>query len=208
MELFKRTNPKEVKPTRPLAAWHSNAWASSIRITSGQYAHLSTTQSPIFTSDFVTHLCKKPDCSCLITPHLGRIIAVGKDHRSSSSHEPGAITLQVQKVATCSEWSRFTLTVLNPPMEMNELILFEDSIEYLLESSILSIKQDIFLDYSLGSRVEKGTPSISSSQVLVRRLFSSTKRYLRPLNQSHPIRAELELGEFTRQHFVEKFDVR
>ena len=67
----------------PTQLWYSNSWTSSIRATSGQYARLSTTQLPVFPSDFVSYKCEKFDCLCLHTmPHLKRVIAVGKDYRS------------------------------------------------------------------------------------------------------------------------------
>lgn len=93
-----------------------------------------------------------------------------------------------------------------PPMENNKLIIFEDTVDELTESFITSTNLDVLLDYSFGSRVHRFS-SISSDQFFVCRVFNSKKRTLWPLNQSNPIRGELELTEFTRQHFVERFDI-
>lgn len=124
------------------------------------------------------HCCKKKDCSCLSnTPHLDRVIAVGRDYQSSSSHHAGAITLWVQKGLCYSEWSRFTPSVLTHPMVNNKLILFKDTIDDLLESSIISTELDIFLDYSFGSLVLRFS-SISNSQLFVCRVFNSKKKSL------------------------------
>lgn len=53
------------------------------------------------------------------------------------------------------------------------------------------------------------SPAFSShlaGQRFVRRIYHPRTHHMRPLNQSSPIRGELEIAEYTRQHLVDNFD--
>jgi hypothetical protein len=60
----------------PQELWHSHAWRSSIRTTSGQFAHYSSRQ-PIFPSDFVFFRChqvgQRAPCIRQRNSHQGRV---------------------------------------------------------------------------------------------------------------------------------------
>ncbi|KAL8802829.1 MAG: hypothetical protein Q9200_006455, partial [Gallowayella weberi] len=124
----------------PTQLWHSHAWASSIRTSSGHYAHIPATNETIFPSDFVQHRCLVPDCQCQQGDqdqlHLGRVFEVGKDYRSSSPFPQGSLVLRIQKVANIKEWRMETTTALDPPIVNSELILYEDQIFELQETSV------------------------------------------------------------------------
>lgn len=64
----------------PTELCHSTCWTSSIRTTSGEFAHYPN-KDAIFPSDFVHYHCQTPDCYCQRSRylHIGRILGVGKD---------------------------------------------------------------------------------------------------------------------------------
>ena len=193
----------------PVEIWQSRSWNSSVRTTSGQYAHYPNGH-PMFPSDFVRYLCLDMRCPCHQphrqedVHHFGRILEVAKDYRSTrpSGGPLGAITVKVQRVVTAKD----VKSRVSPVVEPNELIPVEDLAEYLLESGIRANLPNVHLLYSWESSVrpQQGVPP--PNQWFVRRLYTNRLQSLRPLCQSHPIRAELELSHYTRQHFVEKFD--
>lgn len=190
----------------PSELWHSDSWLTSIRTTSGQYAHLpraspSDPLLPIFPSDFVYFTCGQLSCMCRETTlHLGRVHAVGRDYRSRSveAFPEGTIMLRIHKVVDASECSSVRL-------QPNELLLIEDAVSYQSEEAVKAIRADILLDYSWESRVKTQQFIIpQAGQTFIRCV--SNHGCLRPIGQFHPPRGELELAEFTRGHFVSKFD--
>ena len=190
-----RENPSEY--------WHSRAWSSSIRTTSGQYAHSPLDGQPLFPSDFVTFKCGMLECVCFgggQERHLGRILEVGRDYREHVTVK-GVITLKIQRALGYEDASTLPL---NPPMLQNELILTHDFF-YVVEDSVIHDNREIHLDYLFGSRVPFSGYSPISGKMTVRRFLDASGN-ARPLCRSHPIRAELELKEFTRQHFISNFD--
>jgi len=182
----------------PSQLWHSDSWLSSVHTTSGQYAHLPQTDTegspvPILPSDFVYHTCSLFSCRCHQSNfHLGRINAVGLDYRKETILSRGSITLRIHES-------------LSIRLQPNELLLVEDSVSYHSEDAIKSIRTGVILDYSWESRV-KGQQFVTPqhNQSFVR--YVSNQGTIRPIGQYHPSRAELELAEFTRQHFVQNFD--
>ena len=90
-----RDNPREL--------WHSHAWRSSLRTTSGRFAHY-VSGKPIFPSDIISFRCYDPSCpsGCYYLSatakerqHVGRVYSVGKDFRSGI-REQGVVTVEVQ----------------------------------------------------------------------------------------------------------------
>lgn len=85
----------------PIELWHSRAWNSLIRSTSGEFAHYSD-RKPIFPSDFVLFIYTNPACQVCTSglaafPHTGRVLGVGKDMRSSSVKQQ-TIVVKIQEV--------------------------------------------------------------------------------------------------------------
>lgn len=187
--------------------WQSDSWASSARTTSGQFVYFQ--DQPIFPSDFIHHTCYESTCDCQNgNYHLGRVLAVGNDFRSNRSYDgpPGSLVLRLQKVIQHSDQSCIQ-TDIQPPMDTLELILVEDddSLVMGVQSMIQSHDLNVTLDYAFGSRVPGRSHRLEQQQ-FVRRIWNPLRNTLRPLNHSHPIRAELEISEFTREHFVKKFN--
>lgn len=193
----------------PNQLWHSRSWSSSIRSTSGQFLHYPDGQ-PIFPSDFVQYQCLDLCCRCQdeSSTHLGRILAVGKDYRSTREHSGvhGDIAVEVQKTTDLSHWFEIHSEMPSPAITPKEIVLV-DSSDFLPEIHILSRELNVSLDYSFSSRISSSFVSPSSSgHYFVRRIFNPQTRSTRPLNQTAPIRGELEISEFTRQHLVDNFD--
>lgn len=100
----------------PTELYHSHSWASSVRTTSGQFAHILGNQtgedgrpihlSVVFPSDFVLYCCLDSDYVCQYVSgdhphnaHVGRVYGVGKDYRSDyCTKSLGDIVLQIQEV--------------------------------------------------------------------------------------------------------------
>lgn len=92
----------------PQELHHGDCWTTSVRTTSGEYAHFVRSDgSPgpaIFPSDCIRYWCSEEGCDCqdiqdVNEVHLGRVYAVGKDFRITrmdDSIEDGDIVLKVQ----------------------------------------------------------------------------------------------------------------
>lgn len=165
---------------------------------------------PIFPSDFIYHTCYDNTCACHQNGkhHLGRVPAVGNDFRFTRSYNgpPGSLVLRLQKVLQHFDQPSIQ-TVIQPPMESLELILVEDDASLIMgvPSMIQSHDLNVTLDYAFGSQISSHSHHPEQRQ-FVRRIWNPSEKTLRPLNHSHPIRAELELVKFTRDHFVKKFN--
>src|SRR5205814_4769084 len=93
----------------PTELYHSLSWASSVRSTSGEYAHIQQDDEEetgelvpgptIFPSDFVLYCCTNRDCVCQPAfSHIGRVVAVGKDYRSDRcTDQPGGIAFIIHE---------------------------------------------------------------------------------------------------------------
>lgn len=144
----------------PSELWQSNAWLSSIRTTSGQFARYSEAESPqcllIFPSDFVWYLCTSMGCGCErpglncegpALRHLGRVLAVGKDQREQRQHggELGTVAIKIQRLVPASAM----VEALAP----GEYIILENTIEYVLQTSLAPCTLKIQLNYAYQSSV-------------------------------------------------------
>ena len=142
----------------PSEPWHSLAWMSSVRTTSGMYARYSDGE-PIFPSDTVSY--RPSDTSCQHTQiHVGRVVAVGLDFRKTATAlDCGALRVLVQNILFREEID--PLTILNEKIEEHEILL-TSSYEYLPESSIISPSPiTIYFDYLSGDKRLEGHTSQS-----------------------------------------------
>lgn len=183
----------------PTELWHSFAWASSVRTTSGHYAHYHD-GSPLFPSDFV--VWNHPDTG---NTHYGRVCAVGKNFRSDAEI-PGQVILMIQD---CYDKDIQDLTgPLDPPMLENELILCWDNVHWLPESCIDGYLE-VQLDYLSGEDDSKvSTPAPiqypDPPKYFARRYIDNPELAdwkIHWLCHSHPLRAELEIAQYGREHF-------
>jgi hypothetical protein len=208
----------------PVEIWQSHSWRSSIRTTSGEFAHYLTTQLPIFPSDFLMFRCYNPECDrgcatdtvTLEKHHLGRVHSVGRDFRSGSG-ATGEILLEVQEVLRFKDLQ--ALSMLNPPLISNEAMLSWNLFHFLREDRVGERETKVVLDYNFQDDkllpLARRAPWMGRSageladHILIRRIYDygndPTKPIVRPLCKSNPLRGELELQAFGRDH-LEAFD--
>lgn len=157
----------------PRELFHSHAWASSIRTTSGQYAHIApdmeaseTHGAAVFPSDFVYFYCLDDGCYCkgiaedsddITDLHIGRVWGVGIDKRSDSLTFD-AIVLQIHEGLRKGD-PRLQNHNFDPPQENSELILASD-IVYIPESCLFAYV-DVYRDYAFGESHSNPTPAPS-----------------------------------------------
>ncbi|SLM35120.1 hypothetical protein LPUS_04195 [Lasallia pustulata] len=134
---------------RPSELWESYAWGSSIRACSGDFASYPDGE-PLFPSDIALFWCKEEDCKCQdteYTPHMGRVLCVGRDY-TSAAPDPGAIIVVVQQLAQRWELSEALLRLLRiPDKDPKELFLLEDIVDQLTLSQIKERLLNVHLDY-------------------------------------------------------------
>lgn len=124
----------------PQELWHSPAWGASIRTCSGDFAY-NINGEPIFPSDITVYMCTDEDCNCSdpdCKPHLGRAVCIGRD-RTSTSSEPGAIIIKVQRLAERCECSAKLLDLIDnhdSVIDTAELFLLEDICDYISPSQV------------------------------------------------------------------------
>ena len=198
----------------PVELWHSHAWRSSIRTTSGQFAHYASGK-PIFPSDVVFFRCHKLDCargcsdasSTEQRQHIGRVQSTGKDFRSKIQPQ-GVVVLEIQEILL----RRDLQTQLQPPLLDNEGLLSWNKFHFVREDHI-NYRVDVFLDY--GFQDEKLNPDrprpYPPNTLIIRRIHDLGAEpehfppLITPLCKSHPLRGELEIKTFGREH-LERFD--
>ena len=186
---------------QPTEFWHSMSWASSVRSTSGQFAHYPD-GSLIFPSDFVEYRCKAPGCTCNgASTHKGRIWAVGKDYTFQAAKQ-GGVTLLIQSLINATQARQdFDNGNLSIPIADEEIILREDSFDRVLEDDIFARIPDVFMDYNF----ETGIPNARNLPVSckrIRRVANTKTKTIRPACLSYPPRAELELQAYGRNFFT------
>jgi hypothetical protein len=181
----------------PHEIWHSHSWASSIRTTSGEFAHYPK-GSPIFPSDFLSYTCTEGGCDCSsLKPHLGRVYSIIKDFRSRAP-QPGAITLGIQRVYTATDLNLFQIS---PPLSPNEYILSWD-MHYVLENDIITQYTNIVLDYISAdaklTQAQQWQPPLLPEQFVIRRVIDTANADSDvPVGQ--PQQPRVSLPSFTRR---------
>ncbi|KAI1822978.1 hypothetical protein F4861DRAFT_540483 [Xylaria intraflava] len=200
--------------------WHSRAWASSARSTSGQFARLPSDNSVIIPSDFVEFDCHKEECPTCHSPqrpdvhHQGRVSEVWRDERSKPLTTRGEVILRIEpmirldrfKAALCS----IGHTLKGYPSEdipENEYVIAENEPFLISETNIIKRIESVYIDYTFGSDVHLPEDSIGETyrplaDILIRRKVNTKLKRFFPIVKSPPIRAELEVNEFTRDAIV------
>ena len=168
----------------PTELWHSHAWGSSIRSTSGEVCHTQEGEL-IIPGDLVRiH-------SSLY--RIGRVTFIGRDYRGDAT---GDIIITLQAVAEHTRrlpiLEKFDL---NLDLD-NELFLLED---VLLEQSPQSIIRhlDIYYDRDYGWNGDDEL-IYADDRYFIRRVLNLQSSTVRPLRQLHPTRGELEVAYFGR----------
>ena len=172
----------------PLELWHSRAWGSSVRTTSGEVCQTCKGQV-IIPGDLVR---------IRTTPiwRVGRVVFIGRDYRrQAQSH--GAIIVTLQAVA---EQRRLPSILHHFNLDHNnihEMFIVED---VLLELSVDAIDRhlNIYLDREYD--VDDDEIVFPDDRYFIRRVLNVQLSTCRPLRQLHPTRGELEVAHFGREH--------
>lgn len=202
----------------PTELWHSRCWASSLRTSSGQYPHYqhgSSAGQPIFPSDFVYFSCFDPDCQCNSGDegheilHFGRAIGFGKDFRTNQLVSKGKTVIHIQEVIITERLPKGV--VFHPPPHPDEaFIQTSPELTHLVPEDHIHLPGKAVLDYSFGEDNLMSAipmPQRSEDEFWVRRTIYDASvepntMVISPLCRSHPVRAELELKQFGREHFL------
>ena len=138
--------------------------------------------------------------------HFGRVLAVGRDRRTSRrvdvAHD--TVVVQVQRIVGA--------TTFDVPLRISdalpaELFLVEGEDSYMLEHEIEFCTDRIAVHYGYNSAIRPSDLPSDIFRYVIRRIINSNGR-LRPVSQAHPLRGELELQVFTRQGLINAFDTQ
>ena len=218
----------------PTELFHSHAWLSSVRSTSGHYAHViidGKVGPVIFPSDWVYYRCSDEGCprSChdidddsedVVNLHIGRVYGVGFDvRRHPCTSDRTRLCLQIQGAYRAGEIADIT--------QSNQELVLSAALEYIPETNVFG-HLHVYVDKHTGEehkdpgwkppRQTKGTspmpfpkyakPAFAKARgnewYECRRII--VRGEARPLAHTHPIRAELELQHFGRQQFERDWD--
>ena len=197
----------------PSEFWHSRAWMSSIRASSGQLAHYSASQhpranQPILPSDLVRYACSDQGWECTRQENLRHwsvIIETGYDHRTTREHsgDVGLICAKVQRLFTSLSLPFELSSRLDPMPHPRELFLLE--VFHIVPEAAMSPAAEVIWHWQFGSRPElKPSPLPRDiGRQFIRRIILTVN--VRPLSESSPIRGFLEIEHFGRQALIDKF---
>ncbi|KAK3403030.1 hypothetical protein B0T20DRAFT_449951 [Sordaria brevicollis] len=158
----------------PREFYESHAWLSSVRTTSGRYAHIILKSSdnddneengpPIFPSDWVFYRCTKlpercplacnnvPDSRVHLDAHIGRVYGVGLDRRRRPcTTDSEQMCLQIQEAyrRKSPALQRFLdMGIITPEQQPRELILV-DHLTYIPETKAFA-HTDVYVDHYSG----------------------------------------------------------
>jgi predicted DsbA family dithiol-disulfide isomerase len=151
---------------KPRELFHSHAWLSSVRSTSGFYAHviIDGIQGPaIFPSDWVYFRCTSENCvrNCcdieddsadIVNLHIGRVYGAGLDHREDPCTQlRNQMCLQIQEAYRLGD-HRLANIEITPPQTDRELILSANLV-YVPETSVFG-HLHVYIDHHTGEEHE------------------------------------------------------
>ncbi|KAI1818955.1 hypothetical protein F4861DRAFT_548015 [Xylaria intraflava] len=203
-----------------LHPWHSRAWAASARSTSGQFARCNSDGSIIIPSDFVEFDCHIASCPTCHNPqwpdthHQGRVSEVWRDERLKPLTARGDVVLRIEPIIRLDRFKAAVAPVRDTlkgfPYEDvpdNEYVMAENEAFMVSERNVIRRLESVYIDYTFGSEVHLPEDSIGETykplaDILIRRKVNTKLQRFFPIVKSAPIRAELEVKEFTREAIV------
>lgn len=161
----------------PVELYQSQAWASSIRASAGQYPHLKfdnpeggppTNGAAIFPGDFILFRCMDNKCGCQHLDenspgeawHIGRVCGFGYDHRSSpcTTGTGDVLALQIQEAFYHNDTRVPDRVSEQLPMRPEDEILLSQDVIYIPETHVWS-HASVFVDRASGEDFKNPTPS-------------------------------------------------
>ena len=179
----------------PTELWHSAAWGSSFRASSGDVA-FSSEGNLILPGDFLTFEADDNVLNSSVT--TGRIVFIGRDHRSYAEAQ-NEICVTLKPVV---DWGHHLLRDFEDE-SAHELIVIEDS-DFELSPSQLLRHLDIYIDRNYDDAENESEEPFNDERIYIRRVYNTDSKIIRPIARLHPTRAELEVSHFGRDH-VERF---
>ncbi|KAI2473598.1 hypothetical protein F4781DRAFT_379564 [Annulohypoxylon bovei var. microspora] len=149
---------------KPFELFHSRAWTSSVRASTGVYPHLTTSGAALFPGDFIYYRCHDEKCFCYaieddsddtVRLHIGRLAEYGYDMRTNSctNQSKEDIALKVQPAfSTYNVDDIKGLVAVEPPLTDDELIVDTDHIFISEKNAFAGL--DVFKDYQYGECLE------------------------------------------------------
>ncbi|KAL9030964.1 MAG: hypothetical protein Q9196_000960 [Gyalolechia fulgens] len=181
----------------PTELWHSKAWGSSIRATSGDVVldHQGMLVVPgdiiVFTGG--TYFDK------------GRVVFIGRDFRQTTDQEfHGTVVITVQQVLFWKELTvGFQSLMPVPEFPDQELYLIEDE-ETEVQPGAICGHPDVLMDrdFEIGDSDSEG---VAEDQHFIRRVLNVSSGTCRLVRQLHPVSGELEVEESGRDHLQDTF---
>jgi len=177
----------------PEELYHSHSWSSSVRTTSGEYAHVMAAEEDdegninadeliaietIFPSDLVFYCCTNADCVCQDadvqnkdSAHIGRVYGTGRDYRTDfCTDEKGQIALQIQEIIRSTAFTPQGLLPENPfsdredgPVGHLDMVL-NSRITFVPQTYLIELIHDIAMDYYSGETFEDPSPAPTSGK--------------------------------------------
>ena len=154
----------------PTELFHSHAWASSVRASSGKYAHLKfgdKNGAAVLPSDFVYYRCLDEFCACqylgefspLKAWHIGRVYGFGFDRRAiPCTTNQDELVVQIQEgFHRDGIFMPATIRHQIPSMAEEEIILISD-VTYIPESRVWG-HATVYVDRLSGETHEDPGPS-------------------------------------------------
>ena len=186
----------------PSELYHSLAWASSIKASSGQYAYMED-GTVLFPSDTITYFCSDDECPCdgREVYHRGRIFAIGLDHTTSATN-PGAPKLLVRPLLGLAAFPDLTPADFPMHPESTELFLSTNEQHGLYIEDVRSVVTDVYYDYRFEKFDRRQATTPYHKKFVVRQTYDAVARLFDPLLLTPPIRGELELATYTRSHLL------
>jgi hypothetical protein len=178
----------------PFEYWHSISWGSSIRTCGTDFARYPDL-TPIIPSDIVQFRCNTVDCYMLHRGHCGQITFFGRDRRPQSA-TCGKVLLTIRPLinhreAACEPWQT-KLSVVK--ITESELLMIEGADEIIQPNQILYRRFDISIHRSECLK--------KVALLYVHCIFNVDHQQIRSISLTSPIRGELEIEAYGREHII------
>lgn len=178
--------------------WHSRAWGSSIRATSGDVCF--TQRDELIIPGDIVRLVEENAPITDYTFHCGRVIFIGRDHREDATR-PGEVRITLQAILEMDHPRLHGYKNVIHDARPYELFLAEDVI---IEFPVKAIQRRILVEMDRkydGS--EQSEQSFSDGTYFIRRVVGGGE--VRPLRMMHQTLGELEVQHFGREYVEEAF---
>lgn len=188
--------------------WEARWYGESVRTGCGK-CNVDQHGNAILPADIVEWACTDGTCMCQDNkyekPHLGRVVWSGDDWRQGKSGTPLLVIEKVEKrrgldIDIFEHTERMRNFIL--PRETEELVLVHGDNKEIKPTQVIGRLEDVFIDYDFDEDYE---PRHIESRHLIRYAYHTQQKFFFSVNKKSPLRAELEIAQYSRQHFIKNF---